>query len=221
MKAASTRARRIRPLLLVLLWVWAGCIALVLDLFFNITEFDGIRPRADLYRGMRTAAHNLVGEPILDHETGRMRRGAIIIEPDCMADVRAMAMFCDDAGPGDRDALRTVALEAENPIPVSHALRALGRMKALVEDDALLKLLHDGRPRVRHELVLALGDGGPEAVPVLEPLLTHKDRKTRLLAIQALGKAGGPRAKRIVEAIAASEVAGPEERAFARAALAE
>lgn len=57
---------RVRWTLLVLLWVWAACIALVLDLFLNVNEFDGIRPRAPLYRAMRTVAHEMVGEPYRD-----------------------------------------------------------------------------------------------------------------------------------------------------------
>lgn len=61
--------QRVRPLLLVLLWVWAGCIALVLDLFLNVEELDSIRPRAPLYRAMRHVAHDMVGEPILDGDS--------------------------------------------------------------------------------------------------------------------------------------------------------
>jgi hypothetical protein len=54
---------RVRKTLLVLLWIWAACIFLTLDLFLNIDEFDDIRPRARLYRGMRSVAHAMVGEP--------------------------------------------------------------------------------------------------------------------------------------------------------------
>jgi len=63
---SRTPERRVRPLLLVLLWIWAGCIALVLDLFLNVEEFDAVRPRAPLYGAMRQVAHEMVGEPILD-----------------------------------------------------------------------------------------------------------------------------------------------------------
>jgi hypothetical protein len=61
----------VRPLLLVLLWIWALCVFLVVDLFLNIEEFDAIRPRASLYRGMRYAAHRMVGEPCLERDFGR------------------------------------------------------------------------------------------------------------------------------------------------------
>ena len=55
--------RRVRPLLLILLLVWAVLVFMVIDLFLNVGEFDGVRPRARLYRGMRKAAHEMVGEP--------------------------------------------------------------------------------------------------------------------------------------------------------------
>jgi hypothetical protein len=67
---SRTPGRRVRPLLLVLLWIWVGCIALVLDLFLNVGEFDAVRPRAPLYRAMREVAHEMVGERILDRDAG-------------------------------------------------------------------------------------------------------------------------------------------------------
>jgi len=59
----SEPRRRIRPLLLALLWIWAACIFVVIDLFLDVPEFDRMRPRSALYRGMRDAAHEMVGEP--------------------------------------------------------------------------------------------------------------------------------------------------------------
>ena len=58
--------KRTRPTLLVLLWIWAASVFLILDLFLNISEFDRHRPRAPIYRGMRSAAHKMVGEPYYD-----------------------------------------------------------------------------------------------------------------------------------------------------------
>lgn len=54
---------RIRPTLLILLWVWAGCVFVVVDLFRNVPELDRVRPQSKLYEGMRRAAHEIVGEP--------------------------------------------------------------------------------------------------------------------------------------------------------------
>jgi antitoxin component YwqK of YwqJK toxin-antitoxin module len=61
-------ARRVRPTLLVLLWVWVACVALAVDLFLNVPAFDRIRPRARLYGEMRRAGHEMVGEPIEEAE---------------------------------------------------------------------------------------------------------------------------------------------------------
>ncbi len=60
----TTKARppRARTTLLVLLWIWAFCVFLTLDLFLNVPEFDRVRPRAPLYRSMRCVAHEMVGE---------------------------------------------------------------------------------------------------------------------------------------------------------------
>ena len=54
---------RVRWTLLVLVCIWALCNFMVIDLFLNVPEFDGIRPRAKLYRAMRYAGHEMVGEP--------------------------------------------------------------------------------------------------------------------------------------------------------------
>ncbi len=70
------QTRRVRPLLLVLLWIWAGCVALVLDLFRNVPEFDGVRPRAPRYVAMRRTAHEMVGAPSLDETATPLRTPA-------------------------------------------------------------------------------------------------------------------------------------------------
>lgn len=62
-EGAKPPRRRIRPLLLVLLWVWAVLVFVVIDLFRNVPAFDRIRPESKLYEGMRKAAHEIVGEP--------------------------------------------------------------------------------------------------------------------------------------------------------------
>ena len=63
MTTDSDRRPRVRLTLLVLLWIWAACIFLTLDLFLNVSEFDAVRPRAEIYRAMRYTAHAMVGEP--------------------------------------------------------------------------------------------------------------------------------------------------------------
>ena len=55
MSTMTTKAPRprVRKTLLVLLWIWAACVFLTLDLFLNVREFDAVRPRAGISRGMR------------------------------------------------------------------------------------------------------------------------------------------------------------------------
>ena len=60
----APRKRKVRWPLLVLLWAWAGCVFVVIDLFWTVPEFDRVRPRASLYRGMRVVAHRMVGESL-------------------------------------------------------------------------------------------------------------------------------------------------------------
>lgn len=63
MMTCRREVRGVRPLLLVLLWIWGASCFLVVDLFLNAEELDTARPRSRLYEGMREAAHEMVGEP--------------------------------------------------------------------------------------------------------------------------------------------------------------
>ena len=78
-KTPTTRGggRRVRPLLLGLLWAWALCVFLILDLFLNVEEFDAVRPRARLYRATRFVAHKMVGEPYDDGEFALVARDRV------------------------------------------------------------------------------------------------------------------------------------------------
>ena len=62
-KRPEKKRSRVRLTLLVLIWIWVLCVALVLDLFFNVDEFDSIRPQGTEYRAMRITAHTLIAEP--------------------------------------------------------------------------------------------------------------------------------------------------------------
>jgi len=178
--SARGKTRRVRPLLLVLLWIWVVAVAVVVDMFWNVDEFDGIRPRARLYRGMRTAGHKMVGVPVEEEHHAVLRwRGRLLLEAKTPDDVRAIVTFCRQAGHSDAPALRKVALTAEDPLAVGNAMRALGRLRRVARDAELVALLGDERSRVRHETVLALGaSGDPSAVGALEPLLGDKDATT-------------------------------------------
>ncbi len=61
-QAKDARKRRVGVRLLILLWIWAACVFLILDLFFNVGALDSIRPRSRSYRAVRFAAHELAGE---------------------------------------------------------------------------------------------------------------------------------------------------------------
>ena len=39
---SKPRRRGVRPLLLILLWVWAALVFVVVDLFLNVEEFDRV-----------------------------------------------------------------------------------------------------------------------------------------------------------------------------------
>jgi hypothetical protein len=65
-KDAKKGSRRVRPLLLILLWIWAACVFVTVDLFRNVSAFDAVRPRSPLYSNLRQAGHEIAGEPILD-----------------------------------------------------------------------------------------------------------------------------------------------------------
>ena len=58
----QTRKQRIRQRLVLLLWIWAVLVFGAVDLFWNVTEFDSVRPEARWYRAARFVAHNMVGE---------------------------------------------------------------------------------------------------------------------------------------------------------------
>jgi hypothetical protein len=76
-ETTQRRRPRVRLLLLVLLWIWAACVFLVLDLFLNVETLDSVRPRSRLYRGMRIAAHKLVGEPLVEDDTEPGETGGV------------------------------------------------------------------------------------------------------------------------------------------------
>jgi len=59
---------RIRFRLVVLLWIWAACVYLVLDLFLDVTFLDPVRPRSEAYVALRRAAHRMVGEPYFEDD---------------------------------------------------------------------------------------------------------------------------------------------------------
>lgn len=153
--------RRIRPLLLVLLWIWAGCIALVLDLFLDVPEFDEVRPRAPLYRAMRSVAHDMVGEPLPDEEpvtrtvqrrwqSPRAEAPAVAWRDDALLVARPGSRHPGgkpDARTPQGEKLRSDLIEAArsagDPAERHAAVRSLARMFGRQADDALSGIAED------------------------------------------------------------------------------
>jgi hypothetical protein len=182
-KAGPTNAGRVRWQLLVLLWVWAACVALVLDLFLNVDEFDGVRPRAPLYRAMRVVAHEMVGERIRDaDDAGRpapgLRRGQASREP-----VRAPGLAMGLMLPSSRhrsgipdlqtpqgarlyDGLRRAATTAPDRAKQQGALRSLATMFGAAARPALLEIASEmAQPTEARDLARELADRVPEEAP--------------------------------------------------------
>jgi hypothetical protein len=111
MDTESGPRRRVRPLLLVLLWIWAVLIFGVVDLFRNVPEFDRLRPRSKLYEGMRKAAHEMVGESYEGPSADEAGGVTVAARPDAAPD---RADRADNAPrPGRRDARRVVRFYAK------------------------------------------------------------------------------------------------------------
>ncbi len=122
-----------------------------------------------------------------------------------------------------RAELEELAMTAPRAGVRAQALRSLGRLGLVRADSEVAALLNDPNPRVRQEVVTALGRGGdPATVSALKPLLSaNADPTLRALAIQALGRIGTNEADRLVRGVLEDSSSSRVDRAFARGALAE
>ena len=135
-------------------------------------------------------------------------------------DVRKVLNFCRRAGRGAIPDLRRFALDSSDPLVAGNAVRALGRLGAVVGDYELIGLVHDSRPRVRQEAVQALGASGNRAMlSKLVEVLESGDPELRPLVIQALGRVGGTRARTVLSRVLEDPDATGIDRTFARTAL--
>jgi hypothetical protein len=136
--------------------------------------------------------------------------------PAKQSEVAAFVAACNATTDGDCAGLRELA-HRDDALVAGNAIRALGRLRAVHSDPELVAMLHDGRPRVRGEVVLALGEcGDPAMAARLQPLLGESDQGTAMLAVQALMRLG---ATAPVAALAGDPAAPPQLRQFAGAAL--
>ena len=158
--------------MVVLLWAWAATMFLVVDLFRNVEHFDGIRPRARLYRAMRYVAHDMVGEPNLDPEFAAT--SAVVRACGARTTLlRALASVSDlDVG----QLARLVSGSADARIRI-HAMR---RLASVDESDARSVLVsvasdHNESGKIRNAAAEALGPLGDRAMADLDRLALDPD----------------------------------------------
>lgn len=147
-----------RPLLLVLLLVWALTVFVTVDLFLNVPEFDKVRPRAALYRGMRIAGHEMVGEPYWeDYSLPETRREA----PSHRQAPTPTTRGGDEGSLGPEELLRSIGSRG------SADVRAFLRQLQNQPDPVLANALLDARFEIPEHL---LGDYGLAAASMVAVL---------------------------------------------------
>ena len=204
--------RRVRPVLLVLLWIWAVCIFMIVDLFRNVEAFESVRPRARTYRAMRYAAHDLVGEPYYDgdfvdeHPASRpSARRSVDDLSAALARVRRLEQA------GSTEILKEQALEAEDSRVRILAMRALARRLGHGARPTLLKVLHNPEEtdKVRANAACFLGHTGDGALNHLGDILQSNASSTiqegALAGLAAIGSVAA--VARIIESAEAAPTA--------------
>ena len=164
------KPRRVRWTLLVLLWIWAITIFATLDLFTNVGEFDTIRPRAAIYRGMRIAAHKMIGEPIAEtasSSTAIRAKSAAVLLAEKLDLVRSLE---------DWDSLGGYAANGEDPRVRILALRTLVQRFGARARDTLVRTARDNEEilKVRRHAARLVGRTGSGAAGELEAMLDSK-----------------------------------------------
>jgi HEAT repeat protein len=197
--ANDKQKSRLRWTTLALLWVWAIAVFLTLDLFLDIEEFDAVRPRADLYRGMRVAAHKLVGEPVAEPE---LRFTPWVAKSDA-EDLRFALAAVGEARSFER--LRGLALDASDDRVRIAAMRRMAKehgaqarpflAATITSDEASLK--------ARRRAAMLLGLTGKEAEGALAGMVDGDlPEFVRTGALIGLGRVGTPTAVERVVAVA-------------------
>jgi len=235
---------RIRWRLLALLWVWALCIFAIVDLFMNVDEFESVRPRSGLYRGMRVAAHKMVGEPIRRQAPTRIvwaarpstaagiaEELAAVRELKSLSGLRAVAATAEDArvrivalkcmtkrfGPQARGALVEAAHRDDETYKVrKQAARLIGRTGRDAEAELDAILTAELPAAVRAGAVLGLGElrTSSGATRVLA-FASDADPALRTASLKALPRMGGHECAQVLLGAAQS----PHVRAATRAAV--
>lgn len=196
-----------------------GLVAASLTLAVVILR-EGGRPQGR--HSSQSGIPQAVGAATVPREPVEVRGPADVLSEgiDTPQELRSVLRYCREAEQASASRLKQAALTSGDPLVAGNSIRALGRLGLARTSTGIPALLDDPRPRIRQETLIALGKSGdPAALPHLAPLIKSEDATLRALAIQALGRLGGTRARSLVEAILSDSTATASDRAFARSAL--
>jgi HEAT repeat protein len=199
---------------------------MIVDLFRNVEEFDAIRPRSSLYRGMQIAAHKMVGEPVLDSRfrvaPALLRARARPDASDAFAHVppgrRRLEELKQLGREGSFEPLRAALTDERNPRMRVAAMRVLAENFGADARDVLLARVHDHRETewVRAEAAHFVGWTGPEAYDALEEIVRSRwPDPIRAGALRGLGRSGSAAA--VERALACADENSPPLHRAARA----
>ena len=191
-------------------WVVETALVAAIAVWFVLSVADTRRPPIAQGGGVPTSSadRTALGRP--QRLSGRAASAA---------EVRAVKRWTDHAERSDGDELLASALSAEDPLVVGNAMRALARLGRF-DDERLLGLIDDPRPRVRQELILALGDARLlGSVALLVGRYGGADESIRPLIVRSLGSIGGDEARRFLCTIRDDPSATPLERELAAVGL--
>jgi len=189
--------KRVRWTLLILLWAWVIVLFLTLDLFFNVSGLDAVRPRSETYRAARYAAHKMVGEEYLDGDFPNPRVEALPpLPPSALGNRSAAAVRLASELAAVReleearalDDLREVATSAGDPRVRIAAMRGLANQagagaRDLLRDCVLNASELDG---VRTKAATFIGRTGEDGMGLLEEIL-HAQLSDEIRAGAVLG----------------------------------
>ena len=218
------QARRIRPRLLVLLWIWAVLMFVVVDLFRNVSEFDRIRPQARVYRAMRYSAHKLVGESYTDGdfaETLPARTVARSAPPVAVTDAEVLREMLGNVQRAETfDDLRDHVTRRDDVRVRKTAMRRLASRFGREAQATLIQVVRDRSDgdRARAEAACALGRTGASAFVPLDDILRSGVRPTiKRGAVLGLGELSTAEAAE--RALALAKSGPPVLRKTAREAI--
>jgi len=166
-KPPDPRRSGVRLVLLLLLWAWAALVFVVIDLFYDVPEFDRIRPRAELYRAMRYVAHEMVERPYTeDDDFGRAlptsRAQGVSSDHQALAEVREQVRAIASEGKRDpylavpASTLERVDMREVEPPPQFKGTPLEWRLHGTMEVEemaALLRSLNELDPRDRRAVL--------------------------------------------------------------------